>query len=94
MYYYESIFPKKDVHAFLAFVTHSTINSSGLAYIECKRLIRGSAEMSTPKMSTPKMSTPKMSIPEMTTVPKCLPPKMSTVPKCLFPKCLLLLLPT
>ena len=35
MYYYESIFPKKDVHAFLVFITNSTINLSGLAYIEC-----------------------------------------------------------
>ena len=39
LYYFECIFPKKDEHAFLVFVTHSTINLSGLAYIECKRLI-------------------------------------------------------
>ena len=32
-------------------------------------VVRGGAEMSTPKMSTPKTSTPKMFIPEMSIVP-------------------------
>ena len=30
MYYYESIFPKKDVHAFLVFVTHSNISQCAM----------------------------------------------------------------